>query len=91
MIRESRLGRKFDKETASYASSIEFDKNVIEYDLLGSAAHAVMLCEQGIITRQEASKILKHLEKLLEGNKLKFDPKIPIGSWREIPSSLRKS
>jgi argininosuccinate lyase len=74
-IRESRLGRKFDKETASYASSVEFDKNIIEYDLLGSAAHAVMLCEQGIITRQEASKILKHLEKLLEGNKLKFDPK----------------
>lgn len=75
MIRESRLGRKFDRETARYASSIEFDKNIIEYDLLGSAAHAVMLCEQEIITRGEASKILKHVEKLLEGNKLKFDPR----------------
>lgn len=75
MIRESRLGRKFDRETASYASSIEFDKNIITYDLLGSAAHAVMLCEQGIVTRGDASKILKQVENLLEGNKLKFDPK----------------
>ncbi len=74
-IREGRLGRKFNREAASYASSIEFDRNILEYDVLGSAAHAVMLCEQGIITRQEASKILKQLEKLLEGNKLKFDPR----------------
>ncbi len=75
MIREARLGRKFDREAASYASSIEFDRNIREYDLLGSAAHAVMLCEQGIITRQEASKILTQLEKLLEGNKLDFNAK----------------
>jgi argininosuccinate lyase len=77
MIREGRFGKKMDEEVANYTSSLEFDKNIAMYDLLGSAAHALMLYENKIISKDDASKILKILKQMLNKGvqKLQFDPR----------------
>lgn len=78
MMREGRLGRGYDEEVAKYTSSLEFDKRLFEYDILGSMAHAVMLYERGIISRKTAANILKGLEELIEEGFecLSLDPRV---------------
>ena len=41
--------------------SITFDKELYQYDIAGSKAHAKMLCQQGIITKQELREITQGL------------------------------
>lgn len=45
-------------------TSIKEDNNIFEEDLDGTEAHDIMLCEQGIISKEELAKILSVLEKL---------------------------
>ena len=59
----SRLGKNLGKITLDYVSSINDDVEIAHYDILGSQAHAIMLYENKIITRNEIKKILKGLEK----------------------------
>ncbi|MBU2560511.1 argininosuccinate lyase [archaeon] len=66
MIRKGRLGSAFDADGASFTSSLDFDKNIASYDVLGDMAHAIMLYESKIITKTEAGKILKGLLKIYE-------------------------
>jgi len=66
MLRGGRLGEEMDEEVAKYTSSLDFDRNIFEYDVLTDLAHVVMLSEQGIIAEKDASDILKELKKLLE-------------------------
>jgi argininosuccinate lyase len=66
MIREGRLSEKIDKEVASYVASIDFDINILTYDLLNNMAHVVMLAEQQIIKGDEAGIMLKGLMQLYE-------------------------
>lgn len=77
MLRGGRLGEEMDEKVAKYTSSLEFDKNIFEYDVLTDLAHVVMLSEQSIIDEGDASDILKELKKLLETGieKLDLDPK----------------
>ncbi len=52
------------------------DERLIPYDLWGNRAHLVMLCEQGIISRQDAKKLLKglrELESLFQKGMFKLD------------------
>lgn len=56
-------------------ASIDFDKKLYHYDILGSKVHAKMLAKQGIITEEENQKIqdgLSEIEKLIENNKFEF-------------------
>jgi len=78
MIREPRLGRKLDREAAAYTSSVEFDRELFEYEALASMAHAVMLYEQGLLRREEARGILEALRALQrEGvNALRLEPEM---------------
>ncbi len=48
----------------NFLSSISDDAEIKIYDILGSQAHTLMLYENKIIARKEASKILAALEKL---------------------------
>ncbi len=59
-----------------FNSSIRFDSKMYKQDILGSVAHAKMLAKQGIITKEDAEKIIDGLMSILsdiEEGKLEFD------------------
>ncbi len=60
----SRLGTDLSDITLDYVSSINDDSQIALYDILGSQAHAIMLYENTIITKNDAKKILSALESL---------------------------
>ncbi len=68
----SRLEGKLDENTLEFLSSISDDYAIALYDIVGSQAHTIMLFENDIITKQEATKILSALEKI---KKEKFSAK----------------
>ena len=53
------------------------DEQLIPYDLWGNRAHVLMLCHQGILSKQDGKKILKglrKLESLHQKGKFKLEP-----------------
>ena len=58
-------GGRFTKETdelvKQFNDSLPFDKRLYEQDIRGSVVHAAMLGKQGIITDEEAEKIIEGL------------------------------
>ena len=60
----SRLGTDLSDITLDYVSSINDDSEIALYDILGSQAHALMLFQTEIITKNDAKKILLALEDL---------------------------
>ncbi|MBF0318326.1 MAG: argininosuccinate lyase [Nitrospirae bacterium] len=71
---------RFTEETAKsveeFTQSILFDKRLWLFDIVGSIAHATMLSEQGIITKEEYSEIiggLGEIEQEIKSGKFKFD------------------
>ena len=60
----SRLGNDLSDITLDYVSSIDDDNAIAFYDIIGSQAHALMLYQQNIITKNDAKKILSSLESL---------------------------
>ena len=53
------------------------DENLISYDLWGSRAHVLMLCRQGILSKEDGKKILKGLkdvERLHREGRFQLDP-----------------
>ena len=63
LYRSSRLGPA-RKEARKFISSIESDKYLFESVVEINRAHVIMLARQGIITRDQARKILKALAKI---------------------------
>ena len=61
---------RFKSDTDAFVdemnASITFDKELFPYDILGSIAHVKMLARQGIITRDEADKIIEALYQIRE-------------------------
>ena len=60
---------RFQKETDSlvndFNSSISFDSRLYQQDIQGSIAHATMLGEQGIISKEDADAIIEGLKIIL--------------------------
>lgn len=54
------------KEVEAYTESISFDTKMYRQDIMGSKAHALMLSEQGILTKEEAEILCKGLDAVLE-------------------------
>ena len=81
----ARLGKNLEKVTLDYVSSIDDDVEIAHYDILGSQAHAIMLYENKIITKQEIKKILKGLESL---KKVKLTKKTDSEDIHELIESL---
>jgi len=81
----SRLGKNLGKITLDYVSSLNDDVEIAHYDILGSQAHAIMLHENKIITKQEIKKILKGLESL---KKVKLTKKTDSEDIHELIESL---
>ncbi len=54
------------KKVEAYTESISFDTKMYKQDIMGSKAHAVMLAEQGILTKEEAEILCSGLDRVLE-------------------------
>ena len=85
MMYRSRMGNDLSKITLDYVSSIQDDREIALFDILGSQAHVVMLCEKKIITKKDAKKILSALESL---KKEKLDDTSSAEDIHELIESL---
>lgn len=56
-----RFKKPLDPRVAKFNSSISFDHTLYHYDILGSKAHANMLAQQGLISKNEADTLVKAL------------------------------
>jgi len=76
-----RFNETTDKLVKNFTSSIDIDKKLYKYDIVGSIAHIKMLSKCGIIKKIEAEKItqtLKEIEKDIEKEKVDFSKKEDI-------------
>ena len=72
-----RFKKEIDSQVNDFNSSISFDAVMYRQDIQGSIAHATMLGEQGIISKEDQQAICKGLTGILEdidSGKLEFDP-----------------
>lgn len=77
----SRLKGSLDKDILQYISSIEDDKVLLKYDVIGSIAHVLMLMETRIISKESTKEILKALLKA-------FNDNIPTDGFEDIHEAL---
>ena len=61
-----RFEKALDKQADDFNSSIHFDNRMYKQDITGSMAHALMLSNGGIISKDEYEKILAGLGSILE-------------------------
>ncbi|NYT00822.1 MAG: argininosuccinate lyase [Methanocellales archaeon] len=61
-ILRSRLTSNMDEKVAKFTSSLGVDQWIFKIDLLVDKAHVIMLCEQGIIQKDDCSAVLKALD-----------------------------
>ena len=61
-----RFQKALDKQADDFNSSIHFDSRMYKQDIKGSMVHAMMLSNQGIITKDEYADILNGLGGILE-------------------------
>lgn len=59
-----RFTEKTTRSTEAYTESISFDYRLWPFDIMGSIAHTKMLSKQKIISRREASQIIKGLNEI---------------------------
>ena len=79
----SRPKDKLDDSVLRFLSSMQHDQSILDYDVLGSEAHSIMLHEMGHLTSGELKKILSALE---EARK---DPnKIETEGYEDIHEAL---
>jgi len=77
-LRSGRLKGKMSNDAAVFTSSLEFDRRIFKADILCNQAHTTMLKNQGIISPQDADRILAALNELqIEGIcALDMDPSV---------------
>lgn len=71
-----RFQKALDKQADDFNSSIHFDSRMYKQDITGSMAHAAMLAEKGIISKEDSAKIVDCLAEILDdinSGKLLFD------------------
>ncbi|OGO31328.1 MAG: argininosuccinate lyase [Chloroflexi bacterium RBG_16_56_11] len=59
-----RFRKPADKIVAEYTASLPFDRRLYRQDIAGSIAHTRMLAKQGIISNEDAKKIIAGLESI---------------------------
>ncbi len=72
-----RFKKEIDENVNAFNSSLSFDNRLYKHDIMGSLAHAKMLCKQGIIDKENLDEIIEGLNNILsdiENGKLLFDP-----------------
>ncbi len=71
-----RFSKEVDETVNAFNSSIAFDGRMYKHDIQGSIAHATMLGDCGIITKEDSLTIIKGLKGILadiESGTLEFD------------------
>ena len=71
-----RFSKEVDSGVNAFNSSISFDGRMYKNDIEGSIAHATMLGEAGIISKEDSLTLIKGLEEVLsdiESGKLELD------------------
>src|ERR671919_606485 len=66
----SRTGGSLDKNALEFLSSIETDRHILYYDILGSEAHIIMLFKKGILSTSSLRKLLVELERIRKNPKI---------------------
>lgn len=77
MMWAGRFSKKIDDTVNAFNSSIAFDGRMYRHDIQGSIAHATMLGDCGIITKEDSLQIIDGLKGILadiDSGKLEFDP-----------------
>ncbi|MDE5854872.1 MAG: argininosuccinate lyase [Ruminococcus sp.] len=77
MMWAGRFSKQVDETVNAFNSSIAFDGRMYRHDIQGSIAHATMLGECGIISKEDSLEIVTGLEKILDdidNGKLELDP-----------------
>ena len=72
-----RFSKDSDKLMEDFHSSIGFDQKLYYWDIQGSIAHATMLGNVGVITKEEAQTLVNGLKEILdeiESGKVTFNP-----------------
>jgi argininosuccinate lyase len=82
-----RFKEKTDEALERFNASIGFDRRLYAQDIEGSKAHCRMLAKQGIITRAEASKILRGLAEI----KKDLDRGVLDGAYEDIHTLVEKA
>ena len=70
-----RFGKDTDALVNDFNASISFDQRLYREDIAGSIAHAAMLADCGVISREDAEAITRGLEEILadvEAGKIEF-------------------
>jgi argininosuccinate lyase len=65
-IASARITQKSSELLQELNNSLPFDKALYNEDIRGSQAHALMLCEQGIISKEDYTKIHEGLDEILQ-------------------------
>ena len=60
-----RFSKDTDKLVEDFHSSISFDQKLYKWDITGSKAHARMLGDVGVITKEEAQMIIAGLDEIM--------------------------
>jgi argininosuccinate lyase len=61
-----RFKESTNKLVEEFTESVSYDKRLAPYDIAGSVAHVKMLEKQGIISQEEADRIVKALNEILQ-------------------------
>jgi len=76
---QSRLSRNQDELAVEFVESLSLDRRLYKYDIAGSIAHAQMLSEQHLVSRDEFRQIKQALTEIAEeigDDKFRFDKKV---------------
>ncbi|MGD9201189.1 MAG: argininosuccinate lyase [Chitinispirillia bacterium] len=80
MLWGSRFSTSLYEEALDFTSSLPFDIHLFENDITCSKAHATMLSEQSIVSKEELDIILKGLDEILND--------FLSGSWKPDPHAF---
>ena len=72
-----RFSKEVDETVNAFNSSIAFDGRMYKQDITGSIAHATMLGDCGIISKEDSRQIIEGLQGILadlESGELELDP-----------------
>jgi argininosuccinate lyase len=82
-VYRSRPRGSLNEDTLKFLSSMDADQDLLYYDIMGSEAHSMMLCDIGLLSIQELKKILQALEDVRK------DPtQLKTDSFEDIHESL---
>ncbi|WP_421078396.1 argininosuccinate lyase [Methanothermococcus sp. Ax23] len=78
ILRRGRLGNSVKEDVMLYTTSLSFDKEIFESDILCDIAHTKMLMEKNIISEEDGNKIIKELINIFKNGmeSLNLDPSL---------------